>query len=230
MVKVSESPIASIVDEGRTPLEDIAEANDIYSLTADPEDPILKSVQLSLVRALETIGPHTMDDSAKYAIVRHTIAAMVTVEADTTLDTPTTLEGIESAGRGPHYHPIAEVDQLEEPTVEALGERYSVADLLEDVADEPRPYQVQHQIALALLELNGARFPAAYTTGQCLLAAMVLADMAFDSTTELKVESVTDTYRSLVTEGDDEGELIEYETEAITIWVTAPTESHDDAE
>lgn len=225
---MSDNPVNALHGKRQTAVQTLAEGTDAPSLAADVNDDTLLAVQQELVEALGIIGPQTMDDTHKHGAVTNIIAAMVLADLQTGLDHSARLptEYSDSGPAGvPHHHPLAEVKELPEPTVKALGEHYNVSEIIDYEGDSNYVLAVQMHLATALLELNGTRFPENYSAGCSLLAAMLLVDTIHNGHTELALETVTKTASGEEWQTEDD-EPFEYETEAIDVEVIVPEEAH----
>ena len=223
---MSTNPLQNLDGAGQTSLESLANQTNAPAFVedADTSDSMLAVLQ-ELVEALGVIGPHTMDDSNKYHAVRSIIAAMVLADGETELNHSATLPETEENELNPgvpHYHPLNELEELDEPTVNALGERYNVEEIIEYTASDDFILALQRHLASALLELNGTRFPQNYNAGCAILAAMLLVDDSFNGHTELELENVTETASLPGAEDDDGEEEFEYETQSISITIVRP--------
>ena len=222
---MSHNPIQKLSGVNERSLNWLAGQCDVYDLLDDEDDrhdDEMLAIGQELAEALGLIGPYIMDDTMKWNGIQQIIAAWVLLDRHSDLDRSARLPTEQcdgtggDGGRGPHYDPMNEIDQLDEPTVEALGERYHVNDAIEYTPDENLQLVLQQHLGQALLELNGTRFPTNYEAGQSILAAMVRVDRTFDGRTKLKLEDVVDSFRMPPKEGEDEGELVEYDTQALT--------------
>lgn len=223
---MSTNPLQNLDGAGQTSLESLANQTEAPNFVedADTDDTMLAVLQ-ELIEALGVIGPQTMDDSNKYHAVRSIIATMVLADTETELDHSAKLPETEADGLTPgvpHYHPLNEISELDEPTVDALGERYNVEEIIDYTTGNDFTLALQRQLASALLELNGTRFPQNYDAGCAILAAMLLVDESFDGHTELELENVTQTASLPGTEDSDGGEEFEYETQSISITIVRP--------
>lgn len=222
---MSTNPLQNLDGAGQTSLESLAKQTEAPTFVedADTSDTMLAVLQ-ELVEALGVIGPQTMDDSSKYHAVRSIIAAMVLADGETGLDHSATLPDADSDELNPgvpHYHPLNEIGELDEPTVNGLAERYNTEEIIDYTPDDDFILAIQGHLATALLELNGTHFAQSYTAGCAILAAMLLVDESFEGRTELELETITQT-ASLPETDDGDGEEFEYETQAIDITIVRP--------
>lgn len=90
-----------------------------------------------------------------------------------------------------HYDPLRELDELDEPTVEALADRYDI-----DSVDDPDISDAMADLAAALNEIGPETLDdtAKFNTVATIIAAMQKLDAINESTTELLLETVTEEY------------------------------------
>lgn len=88
-----------------------------------------------------------------------------------------------------HYDPLRELDELDEPTVEALATKYDI-----DSVDDPDIGDAMADLAAALNEIGPETFgdTAKFNAVATIVAAMQKLDTINDSNTELLLETVTE--------------------------------------
>ena len=223
---MSTNPLQKLDGAGQTSLESLASQTEAPKFVEDADtDDTMLAIQQELVEALGIIGPQTMDDPNKYHAVRSIIAAMVLADTETGLDHSARLlepQSDELTPGVPHYHPLNEIGELDEPMVKALGERYNVGEIIDYTPGDDFVLALQHHLASALLELNGTRFPQNYDAGCAILAAMLLVDETYEGHTELELENVTETASLSMGEDGEEGEEFEYDTQSVSITIVRP--------
>lgn len=226
---MSQNPIQQLNSVDEATLEWLATKNNVYKYLEETEgehEHEVLNISQEIIEALSLIGPYTMDDSIKWNSIQHVLSALVLIDRHSGLDHPIRLPTEQCnnhsnpQARGPHYDPINEVEQLDEPTVEKLGEKYGVDNVIEYTPEGSLHLAIQRHLGQSLLELIGSTFPTQYELGQSILAAMVRVDRLIGGKTSLKLEDIVSSYRLPPTDGEEEGELMEYDTQALTTTVT----------
>lgn len=210
------NPLETIADDGPKELTEVAKRYNLIDIEVPTEKEPTELILERLVEALEFIGPYTMDDSAKFNALQQLIAGMTLIDQVRDSDDSFRLRGREphrrGQGRGPHYDPLGELDELDERTIEALGNRYNVAEVIDfDTQADSLVFRSQFHLASGLLELSGAHFSTEDQAVRAILAAMLLVDRLHDDSTVLEVETVQDTFRMPPTDEHPDGEEVEFE-------------------
>jgi hypothetical protein len=174
-------------------------------------DDRLAELQDLIIEILAQTGTDIFDDEAQWHTYQNTIAALVLTDRERDQDESRSLaeHGISKPARG-NYNPLGELNELDEPTVEELGDRYNVENILNTDEDITTSMRLQQLLGMALLNIAPARVPGKHNVELDLLAAMVCVDERYNTKTTLEVNTVTRT-----TTGYD-GDELEYEVPEMT--------------
>lgn len=201
--------IEAIEQTDKRSIIDVAEQFNIGERRSDTPDSesALKEAQDWIINILNQTGDDIFDDEAQWHTYQNAIAALVL--ADREIDQRGSRSLAEHQIEKPaqnDYNPLGELNELAEPTVEQLGDRYNVDEVLSIDEDAHTSMRLQQILGMALLNISPARLPGKHAVERKLLAAMVCVDEHYTTRTILEVSPVTRT-----TTGYD-GEPFEYET------------------
>lgn len=216
------NPLSTLEEVDTATVNELADEHDVGELLDDelPDDTML-AVQQMLFEALAFIGPHRMDDEGKWQTIQSILAGMVLADIETDQDGSSTLptDAQEVSVGRLHHNPLDEIDELDEPTVKALGKQYNVGDIIDYTPGDNFIIAIQTQLAGALLDLSMTRFRTKYDTGKAILAAMVLVDRYHDGYTELELNDIVNSYTRSASENED-GDVVEVEYDSKEVQTT----------
>lgn len=180
----------------------------------------LDEAQHHLLEILKATGQEIFDDEAQWHTYQNVIAALSLADRELQDEESRSIaeHEIEKSAPG-NYNPLGELDELDEPTVEQLADRYNASEVIDEDWEAHPAMSLQQALGGALLDLTMGHLPGQQMVERRLLAAMFCVDKHYAVETVLEVAPVTRTYP-----GSDGGE-IEYETEEMTF--TQQTASTD---
>lgn len=179
--------------------------------SAEEYDTRLDEMQQLLIEILRATGSQIFDDEAQWHTYQNVIAALHLADRELKGDESRSLEEHSIPKHAPgNYNPLGELDELDEPTVEQLADRYKAEEVIDDGWRENAAMNMQNLLGGALLDLTMGRFPGQENVELQLLAAMACVDEHYTTQTVLELNPVTRTIT-----GTD-GEELEYDSEEMT--------------
>ncbi|QLH82319.1 hypothetical protein [Halosimplex pelagicum] len=201
--------LQTIKDAGEKPAHQLQRQHRIGQVRPDEDfDTALEEVQHHLLEILKLTGTEIFDDEAQWHTYQNVIAALLLTDREQGDDESRSLKehGIEKVAPG-NYNPLGELDELDDPTVEQLADRYKAEEVIDGDWQENPSMSLQQALGGALLNLTMGRFPAQRTVELHLVRAMIFVDKHYTVETILEVNEVTRSYTGR------HGEDVEYDTE-----------------
>lgn len=218
--------LQTIKEAGEKPVDELRREYSIGQIRPEQDfETGLDEVQHHLLEILKATGPEIFDDEAQWHTYQNVIAALVLSDRELQDEESRSIadHGIEKPAPG-NYNPLGELDELDEPTIEQLADRYNASKVIDEDWEDNPAMSLQQALGAALLNLTMGRLPGQQIVEQRLLAAMFCVDTHYTVQTVLEVNPVTKTYEA------PDGEEKEYETEEMTFTQRTPTASTcDDA-
>lgn len=206
------SILQTIKEAGEIPVHELRREYSIDQFRPDKDfETGLDEVQHHLLEILKATGPEIFDDEAQWHTYQNVIAALTLADRELQDEGSRSIADhkIEKPAPG-NYNPLGELDELDEPTIEQLADRYDASAVInEDWEDNPE-MSLQQALGGAVLNLTMGRLPGQQSVERRLLAAMFCVDKYYAVETNLEVNTVTQSYTGF------EGEEKEYETEEMT--------------
>lgn len=218
--------LQTIKEAGEKPVDELRREYSIEQIRPEQDfETGLDEVQHHLLEILKATGPEIFDDEAQWHTYQNVIAALAISDRELQDEGSRSIvdHGIEKPAPG-NYNPLGELDELDEPTIEQLADRYNASEVIDEDWEDNPAMSLQQALGAALLNLTMGRVPGQRIVEQRLLAAMFCVDTHYTVQTVLEVNPVTRTYEA------PDGEEKEYETEEMTFTQRTPTASTcDDA-
>jgi len=182
-----------------------------------PEATLLTEVKARLITVLKQTGQVIFDDEVKYYGYQGILAVMYMIDSESDGDSESLTMHSISKEDPENHNPLRELQELEEPTIANLADRYNYQDQFEDSdwwgsnkSSKEIHLKMQEILAQVLLTFSEGHFPKREQVENHIVASMIFVDDFFGMDTQLELIEQTQSVNG-----------IEFETNQIKLTQTA---------